>query len=71
MPIPPRRRQKLAELLALEMLKVPENITEAVKITLFLARGRKQGLTPVQIKEQAQERGFDFSGYTNPMASHP
>jgi len=61
--------ERAAELLALEMCKVPENITEAVKITLFIARARKEALTPVQIKEQAEQRGFDFSGYTNPMAS--
>lgn len=61
--------EREAELLALEMFKIPENITEAVKITLFLARARKEGLTPIQVKEQAEERGFDFSGYTNPMAS--
>jgi len=61
--------ERASELLALEILKVPENIAEAVKITLFLAQARNQGLTPVQIKEQAQERGFDFSDYTNPMAS--
>jgi hypothetical protein len=58
-----------AELLALEMLKVPETIAEAVKIALFVARSRKLSLTPIQIKEIAQERGFDFSPYSNPMAS--
>ncbi len=61
--------EREAELLSLELLKVPENITEAVKITLFLATARKEGLTPIQIREQAHERGFDFSSYTNPMAS--
>lgn len=62
-------KEREAELLALEMLKIPDNITEAVKITLFLARARKKSLTPVQIKEEAEARGFNFSGYTNPMAS--
>ena len=61
--------ERSAELVALHMLKVPENITEAVKISLFVAGARKQRLTPIQVKESAQERGFDFSTYTNPMAS--
>lgn len=61
--------ERECELLLLEMLKVPETIAEAVKIVLFLATGRKVRMTPVQIKEEAQKRGFDFSSYTNPMAS--
>lgn len=56
-------------MLALEMLKVPENITEAVKIALFVATSQSKRLTPIQVKEQAEQRGFDFSDYTNPMAS--
>lgn len=61
--------ERYSELLSLEMLKLPETIAEAVKIALFVAKGRKIGLTPVQLKEVAEERGFDFSPYTNPMAS--
>jgi hypothetical protein len=61
--------ERAAEMLSLEMLRVPTTIAEAVKIALFLASARKERLTPVQIKESAEQRGFDFSGYTNPMAS--
>jgi hypothetical protein len=57
------------ELMALELLKVPTNIAEAVKHVLFLAKIRNERLTPVQIKETAESRGFDFGSYTNPMAS--
>ena len=61
--------ERECELLSLEVMKTPETIAEAVKLSLFIARGRNNSLTPVQIRELAQERGFDFSGYTNPMAS--
>jgi hypothetical protein len=61
--------ERKAELLSLEMLKVPETIAEAVKIALFIAAGRKTSLTPIEIKATAEERGFDFSSYSNPMAS--
>lgn len=61
--------ERKAELITLDILKVPETITEAVKITLFIAAARKERLTPVQLKENAQTRGFDFSVYSNPMAS--
>jgi hypothetical protein len=61
--------ERRAELSCLEMMKVPTTISEAVKIVLFVAGARNERLTPPQIKERAEERGFDFSVYTNPMAS--
>jgi len=61
--------ERAAELLSLEMLKIPTTIAEAIKIALFVAYTRKERLTANQLKEHAEERGFDFSGYTNPMAS--
>jgi len=61
--------ERTAELFMLDVFKVPSTITEAVKLTLFIARARDEQLTPLQIKEKAEGRGFDFSSYTNPMAS--
>jgi hypothetical protein len=61
--------ERKAELLCLELMKIPANISEAVKAALFVAGARNQKLTPPQIKELAEERGFDFSGYSNPLAS--
>jgi hypothetical protein len=61
--------ERSAELMALEMFKIPSNITEAVKLVLFIASPRNERLTPTQVKERAEQRGFDFSTYTNPMAS--
>lgn len=62
-------QERDVELTMLELLKPPTTIAEAVKISLFVARARKQRLNPVQIKEAAEEHGFDFSDYTNPMAT--
>ncbi len=62
-------KEREAELLVLEMLRIPENITEAVRIAVFLACAHKEGVTPIEIKEEAEQRGFDFSEYSNPMAS--
>jgi hypothetical protein len=61
--------ERRAELLCLDMMKIPTTISEAVKAALFVAGARNERLTPPQIKELAEERGFDFSGYTNPLAS--
>jgi len=61
--------ERLAENMLLDVFKHPSDIPEAVKLTLVLAKARKERLTPLQIKEEAEKRGFDFSGYTNPMAS--
>lgn len=57
------------ELLLLDVFKHPSNITEAVKTVLFIAGARDERLTPTDIKARAEERGFDFSEYTNPLAS--
>jgi hypothetical protein len=61
--------ERSAENMLLDVYKRPTDIPEAVRLALFLAMGRKERLTPVQIKEEAERRGFSFSGYTNPMAS--
>lgn len=61
--------ERRTELLLLEVFKRPANITEAVKITIMLADARKERLTPTQIKDEAEKRGFNFSTYTNPLAS--
>jgi hypothetical protein len=57
------------ELLTLEFLKFPANITEAVRLTIFLASIQKRKLTPTEIRGFAEGIGFDFSEYSNPMAS--
>lgn len=61
--------ERNSELMVLEVFRRPTNITEAVKLALILGDARQERLTPTQIKEQAEKRGFDFSGYTNPLAS--
>lgn len=61
--------ERNAELLLLEVFKRPTNITEAVRLALALAMARQQGLTPTQIKEHIEARGFSLSEYTNPLAS--
>lgn len=61
--------ERRAELLCLEMLKVPETIAEAVKAALFLATIKEQKLTPTEIRDIAQKRGFNFGDYSNAMAS--
>jgi len=60
------RRQELTLLM---IFKHPENITEAVKATLFLAMAKEERLTPTEIRDCAEQRGFSFSAYTNPLAS--
>lgn len=57
------------ELVMLDMLKPPENIAEAVRLNLYLAWCAELPLTPVHIREFAEAGGFDFSAYSNPMAS--
>jgi hypothetical protein len=57
------------ELLLLDFFKHPTNITEAVRVALYLGKVKGERLTPLQIREQAESRGFNFSEYTNPMAS--
>ena len=61
--------ERAIELLLLDVYKHPTNITEAVRVALYVARMKNERLTPVQIKELAEARGFDFAPYTNPMAS--
>src|ERR1035438_6007069 len=57
------------ELLLLDFFKHPTNVTEAVRLALYLAKLKGERLTPLQIRELAESRGFNFSEYTNPMAS--
>jgi hypothetical protein len=61
--------ERKAEMLCLEILKIPETIGEAVKIALFVTSMKKQRLTPVQIRDIAEQRGFKFGDYSNEMAS--
>jgi hypothetical protein len=61
--------ERWTELMLLEIVKRPTNIAEAVRYTLFLAKARNQRLTPVQIKDNIEERGFRLADYTNPLAS--
>ncbi len=62
-------RERKAELLLLGVFKIPTNITEAVRLALFLAMARKERLTPTQLREHIEARGFNLSEYTNPAAS--
>lgn len=62
-------QERKAELLMLELMKTPSNVAEAVKSVLWIYGARNERLTPPQIKQVAEERGFDFSPYTNPLAS--
>jgi hypothetical protein len=57
------------ELLILEILKFPANITEAVRLAILLATAKKEKLTPTGVRAFAEAIGFDFSEYSNPMAS--
>lgn len=61
--------ERLVELMLLDVLKLPANIGEAVRTALLLAAFKRERLTPAQIKELAEDRGFNFSEYTNPLAS--
>jgi len=57
------------ELLCLDVFKSPGNITEAVRLAIFLVSVVKMKVTPTAIKGFAEFLGFDFSEYSNPMAS--
>jgi hypothetical protein len=57
------------ELLFLDVFKSPANITEAVRLAIFVASIYSKRVTPVDIKNLAESLGFDFSDYSNPMAS--
>jgi hypothetical protein len=62
-------QERANELVLLDMVKHPSNITEAVRMALFIARGTGERLTPTDIRQRAEQRGFNFSEYTNPLAS--
>jgi hypothetical protein len=57
------------ELQLLDIFKHPTNIAEAVRVVLYPAKYKGERLTPVQIREAAESRGFSFAEYSNPMAS--
>jgi hypothetical protein len=57
------------ELTHLEFLKPPTNITEAVRFAIFSVSILNLKATPTEIKALAEHMGFDFSEYSNPMAS--
>jgi hypothetical protein len=57
------------ELYFLELFKYPTNITEAVRYALCMATLIGHKPTPVEIKSASEVFGFDFSEYSNPMAS--
>ncbi len=62
--------ERQTELVLLDVFRPPTNIAEAVRIALIVAKAEKKtGLTPVQVREKAETRGFDFSEYNNPLAS--
>lgn len=65
--LPPKERR--TELLVLEVAKHPSNIAEAVRLVLFLQQPEYVPLTPVEIRDKAEARGFSFAEYTNPLAS--
>jgi hypothetical protein len=57
------------EMYFLEFLRHPANITEAVRLAIFIASINHEKITPTEIKTTAEMIGFDFSEYSNPMAS--
>jgi hypothetical protein len=61
--------ERAFEITALEFLRFPTNVTEAVRLVLLLATVTGRSLTPTQIRGVAEHIGFDFSEYSNPMAS--
>jgi len=61
--------ERWAELVLLEMVKRPTNIAEAVRFTLYAARAKNERLTPTQVKENIEARGFKLTDYSNPLAS--
>lgn len=61
--------ERLREMTILEFLKQPTDITEAVRLAVFFATIVNQKITPLEIKDAAESFGFDFSEYSNPMAS--
>jgi hypothetical protein len=63
--------ERMLELMILDMCKHPSNITEAVRLVLFInmATDRNKHITPVEIRDMAEARGFNFTDYSNPLAS--
>jgi hypothetical protein len=61
--------ERETELVILEFLKFPGNITEAVRLAMFVTSAFSKKITPSEIKGLAESLGFDFSEYSNPMAS--
>jgi len=61
--------ERRLELVQLEFLKFPTNITEAVRLAIFGASIAEQKVNPIEIKALVEYSGFDFSEYSNPMAS--
>jgi hypothetical protein len=61
--------EKEQEFYFLEIFQHPTNITQAVRLALSIAAIGKNKLTPLAIKDVIERIGFDFSEYSNPMAS--
>jgi hypothetical protein len=57
------------QLMFLEIFKSPANMTEAVRLSIFIASMYSKRITPLEAKSLAESVGFDFSEYSNPMAS--
>jgi hypothetical protein len=61
--------ERLREMAILDFLKQPTNIAEAVRLAVFFATILSQKITPLEIRAAAESFGFDFTEYSNPMAS--
>jgi hypothetical protein len=62
-------QERETELMILELFKVPTNVTEAVRLSIFIASAQGKRMTPMEVKALTESLGFDFSEYSNPMAS--
>jgi len=60
------RKERIMRILTELSVFVPR-LTDAVKDALYTAGSRK--LPAIQVKELMEDRGFDFSNFTNPLAS--
>jgi hypothetical protein len=61
--------ERAREIYFLEIFRYPTNITEAVRLALSVAASIDEKVAPVEIKGIIERVGFDFSEYSNPMAS--
>lgn len=61
--------ERQLELMCLHFFKSPGNITEAVRLAILLVSAVKLRATPIAVQTWAEYLGFDFSEYSNPMAS--